>query len=309
MTATHASVLATAVVIALLVVQIARELPVRVSESARNVALTHAEVTGNDSDTWRQPLAAGCQDYIQAITRLNDQVLAPEQLLAEAEGWSSCWPDSRKRLLQARLVGAMASLGQWNDVCLELSSVQAVDRLLTMAEQAAEEDNWEVVSRLLTCLEQVDWGEAWISPWRVAVLYQQLGQHLESLQVLAPAVAAYQRAADWHPGVWAVPYLQAASLLWRQGRTDDALNQLIAALDRNPDDTAAFELWHQLADYWDTLGDQMNSLCAYRAAGHLLERSPALSTIDVTKVLQAAEAASALTDDDCFQDIPALHAR
>lgn len=307
MRAAHPILLATTVVIALLGVQMARELPARASESARNVNLARVIVPGTDADPQHLPLSTGCQDYIQAMVWLKEEVLAPDQLAAAAERWSSCWPDNRKRLLQAQLVGAMASLGQWDDICLELSSVQAVDRLLTMVEQAADDDKWEVVSLLLVCLEQTDWGDAWVSPWRMAILYQRLGQQLEYQQDLQPALDAYQSAANWHPGVWAMPYLQAASVLWRQDRRPEAVNLLAAALGRSPDNNAAFQLWYQLAEYLALQGKADDSTCAFHQAANLAAYAPV--GFERSQLQSVAEVADTQTPNDCLhalltQEIP-----
>ncbi len=251
-----------------------------------------------------------CPDYLSSVAFLRKAELQPDEVLAFLDRWSTCWPAERRSLLAYQMLDSLASAGEIERVCRQLVPLQAVTKLLDFTEEAEADGRWQDVQGYLACLEVSNWGNVWISPWRVAVLYQRLGQHLEIEGATQHAVEAYRQAGDRHPGVWAMPIIQGASLLWRQDKRDEAIDWLVNAIARNPDASAGFEIWSQLAEYWNAQDDTVNSRCAYQEAASLTKKLPQQDLTGIDQRLQElAEISPAIEPEVCFLDYPILRAR
>ena len=132
----------------------------------------------------------------------------------------------------------------------------------------------------MRCVDNIAKLGVWVSPWWVAELYQRLGQHYDDNGEVNDAIAAYDKASNWHPDVWATPYVRKAQLLWGQKKTDEAIDWIVAGIPRCKNATSAFYLWLELGEMMVAQAADVNGLCAYEKASDVMDQVPSQNLPD-----------------------------
>jgi tetratricopeptide (TPR) repeat protein len=256
----------------------------------------------------------GCPPYPAAVAFLKDSRVTTVQKLEFLDTRSGCWAPARPALAAGWRAEVLWELGRDEEACRLLTDLKSAARALEYARQSIEAGNWPRGTAYLQCLEEIVKQGIWVSPWKVAELYQRLGQHYENVGRVDDAIVAYGEASYWHPGVWAMPYVRKAQLLRDQGKTSEAIDWLVAGIPRCTDATSTFYLWQEFGEFMVARGADVDGLCAYQRARDVMDQVPSQNLPDSVRQL-TQERLNALTArvgaarSTCFADYPELLAQ
>lgn len=312
--------LVTAIVLTLTLVGSARGFPRQFAAFAANLnAVNIIKYLSTTSQNETRPQAsvgslADCPVYPLTAATLQDARTAAAQRLEILNTRSWCWATARPTLAIGWRATLLGELGRDEEACKLLTDLKSTDGALAYARQSIDVGNWLSGKVYLRCVDEIAKLGMWVSPWRVAELYQRLGQHFEDVDQVDDAIAAYGEASYWHPGVWAMPYLRKAQLLWGQGKTVEAIDWLIAGIPRSTDATSAFYLWRELGEFMVARGAASDGLCAYQKARDVMDQVPSQNLPDTARQLTqerlyALAVQAGAAGSPCFEDYPELRAR
>jgi tetratricopeptide (TPR) repeat protein len=163
----------------------------------------------------------------------------------------------------------------YQSACHLLQKINSKPTLLIMADKAYSTNNWNGLATYLDCINQVKASLGYVNPYRTAVLFNNLGMHLEEIKNYTEAERAYSLAGDWYPTVWSEPFIHIARIKSERNDNEGAKNILLSAYQKATLPQSKFLLMREFGVYSEMTSNYGDALCAYQAALKLSEGLPA----------------------------------
>jgi tetratricopeptide (TPR) repeat protein len=176
----------------------------------------------------------------------------------------------RKSIILAHYANHISQLGQKQDVCNILASLQSGPLLVNQAYLSYIHQDWSGLQISLECIESYNDRLISLSPNRVAFLNNEMGKYLEQSGKFNVAFKYFGKAVSWFPELWAEPIISQARILEKyQSDKTDSINLLLFYLKGAKSQLPMFYLTRQLAIYYDEIGNSKEAYCAYSIANQL----------------------------------------